>query len=101
MIVGQLGAFAFDSQLISILETREELIWVARGSENIVLRKPKIRYSFLSQKLLAEMYSPVIIKNGPSSVPALYADMTSVTGNRISVLEALKGKLTSSMKNSL
>jgi cell wall-associated protease len=101
VIVGQLGAFAFDSELISILETREELIWVARGSENIVLRKPKIRYSFLSQKLLAEMYSPVIIKNSSASVPALYADMTSVTGNRISVLEALKGKLTSSMKNSL
>jgi hypothetical protein len=64
-------------------------------------RRPKLRYSFLSQKLLTELYYPVIYKRNGIQTAGLYVDATSMTGNRINLIEEQDGELVSSIRNSV
>lgn len=102
LIIGQVAAFEKSSQRTSIVETREELVSVTiTGNREIIGRRPKLRYSFLSQRLLSEMYYPVIFRRNGVQGAALYVDATSMTGNRLSLIEEQNGGLVSSIENSV
>lgn len=103
LILGQVASFEKGSKRTSIIQTREELISIsADGSRPVKIgRRPKLRYSFLSQRLLTELYYPVIYKRGGQQLPALYVDATSMTGNRINLIEEQDGDLVSSIRNSI
>jgi len=103
LIAGHLVSFDQTDSILSILQTREELITITSQKSGIVKKssRPKLRYSFLSQKLLSELYSPVISLRDGIQSPALYVDGTSVTGNRIHLLEVREGSLVSNIKNSI
>ena len=103
LIVGQIASFENGSKRTTIIQTREELIGITTmGSPQQRLgRRPKLRYSFLSQRLLTELYYPVIYKRDGVQSAALYVDATSMTGNRINVIEEQNGNLVSSIKNSI
>lgn len=103
LIIGQVASFENGTKRTSVIQTREELISVTTdgNSPMKIGRRPKLRYSFLSQKLLTELYYPVIYKRGGSQSPALYVDATSMTGNRINLIEEQNGELVSSIRNSI
>lgn len=102
LIIGQIAAFENGSKRTNIIQTREELISVTtNGSQTSIGRRPKLRYSFLSQRLLTEMYYPVIYKRNGVQAAALYVDATSMTGNRINLIEEQNGNLISSVRNSV
>lgn len=101
LIAGHLASFETSAGQFSVLQTREELISVLRAGKVKVSKRAKLRYSFLSQKLLSEMYYPVVYSRNAVSSGALYVDSTAVTGNRIAVLEEQNGDLVSSIKNSI
>ena len=102
ILIGQIANFKEGNKSISILQSREELISLT--TENGKTQKStraKLRYSFFSSSVLSEMYFPVVYKREEALKPALYVDSTSVTGNRIYLLEEQKGELVASIKNSL
>ncbi len=102
LIAGHLASFENGKEKISILQTREELVSISEvNGRTEVSSRPKLRYSFMTQKLLSEMYSPVTYKRDGVSKPALYVDSTAVTGSRIYLFESQEGKLVSSIRNSL
>lgn len=102
LVAGHLMTFAKDTKKFSVIQTREELIGLTKvGSDVTISKRPKLRYSFLSQKLLAELYSPVTYKRSSDLRPALYVDSTSITLSRIYLFEEQNGKLVSSIRNSL
>ena len=103
LIAGHIVSFESHDKHFSVLQTREELIGVITQNGKEIKRSsiPKLRYSFLSQKLLSELYFPVMYKRDEQSRAALYVDATSVTGNRIYLFEEQDGDLVASMKNSL
>jgi cell wall-associated protease len=101
IIAGHLATFEMSGKKISVLQSREELISITRGQTEKISKRPKLRYSFLSQKLLSEMYLPVIFERRGTLAPALYVDSTAVTANRISLYEEQDGTLVSSIKNSV
>jgi cell wall-associated protease len=101
LIAGHLASFETSHNIFSIIQTKEELVSFNDEFPSKIGRRPKIRYSFLSLKLLTEMYSPVIYNRNGIPAPALYVDSTAVTGNRINLLEERSGKLVSSLKNAL
>jgi hypothetical protein len=103
LILGEVAAFENGTKRTTILQTREELISVTtNGSSAQKLgRRPKLRYSFLSQKLLTELYYPVIYNRDGVQKAALYVDATSMTGNRISLIEEQDGEIISSIRNSV
>ena len=99
LIAGHIASFEKDQNRFSVFQTREELVSISNEGERS--SRPKLRYSFLSQKLLSEMYFPVSYKRDGALNPALYVDATSVTGNRVYLFEEQEGKLISSIRNSL
>ena len=99
LIAGHIASFEKDQSRFSVFQTREELVSASNEGERS--SRPKLRYSFLSQKLLSEMYFPVSYKRDGALNPALYVDATSVTGNRVYLFEEQEGKLVSSIRNSL
>jgi cell wall-associated protease len=101
VIAGHIASFDLLENRLSIIQTREELVTTIYGKMNKTTYRPKLRYSFLSQKLLSEMYFPVTYGRDGVQRPALYVDGTSVNGNRVSLLEEQFGELVSSIKNSL
>jgi cell wall-associated protease len=102
LIAGHILSFENINDRFSIFQSREELISVtnSQGVEKRSKRK-KLRYSFFSQKLLSEMYFPVIYKRNGALKPALYVDGTAVTGNRVYLFEEQNGDLVSSIRNSI
>ncbi len=101
LIAGHIASFENNNDRFTVFQTREELISITSGSNTKRSSRPKLRYSFLSQKLLSEMYYPVSYKRQGKNSPALYVDATSVTGNRIYLFEEQSGELVSSIRNSL
>ncbi len=102
LIIGQVASFENKNKRTTVIETREELISVTSENGNVKTgRRPKLRYSFLSQKLLTELYYPVIYKRNGDQAAALYVDATSMTGNRINLIEEQDGNLVSSIRNSV
>jgi hypothetical protein len=102
LIIGQVASFENKNKRTTVIETREELISVTNENGNVKTgRRPKLRYSFLSQKLLTELYYPVIYNRNGEQAAALYVDATSMTGNRISLIEEQNGNLVSSIRNSV
>ncbi len=101
LIAGHIASFDTPTGSFSVFQTREELIGISQNDATKRSLRPKLRYSFLSQKLLSEMYFPVAYRRNDSLRPALYVDATSVTGNRIYLFEEQQGRLVSSMRNSL
>lgn len=101
LIAGHLATFSIGTKKISILQSREELISITRGQDEKISKRAKLRYSFLTTKLLSEMYHPVVYERGGILAPALYVDSTAVTGNRISLYEEQNGELVSSIRNSI
>jgi hypothetical protein len=103
LIIGQIASFENGSKRTTVIQTREELIGITTmGSpQQRIGRRPKLRYSFLSQKLLTELYYPVIYKRDGIQSAALYVDATSMTGNRINIIEEQNGNLVSSIRNSI
>lgn len=101
VVAGHIATFEKNKDRFSVFQTREELISVTSGAANKRSSRPKLRYSFLSQKLLSEMYFPVIYNRTGAQHPALYVDSTSVTGNRLYLFEEQNGELVSSIKNSV
>ena len=101
LIAGHISTYRNGSDQLSVFQTREELISITQGASLTRSSRPKLRYSFLSQKLLSEMYYPVSYKRENDHRPALYVDATSVTGNRIYLFEDQNGHLVSSIKNSI
>jgi cell wall-associated protease len=99
IVAGHISTFENGPERFSVVQTREELISLVNGVKKGT--RPKLRYSFLSQRLLSEMYYPVTYKRNGQHRPALYVDATSVTGNRIYLFEEQNGELVSSIKNSL
>jgi len=64
VIIGHLASFDKGQDKFSVLQTRDELVGLS--SKNGVLIKttrPKLRYSFLTDKVLSELYYPVIYRN--------------------------------------
>lgn len=102
LIIGQVAAFENKSRRTSVIQTREELISVTTENGKVKTgRRPKLRYSFLSQRLLTELYYPVIYNRDGEQAAALYVDATSMTGNRINLIEEQNGELVSSIRNSI
>jgi hypothetical protein len=103
LILGQVAAFENGSKRTTVVQTREELISVTTNGSAAqkIGRRPKLRYSFLSQRLLTELYYPVIYNRDGNQNAALYVDATSMTGNRISLIEEQNGELVSSIRNSI
>lgn len=101
LIAGHIASFENNNDRFTVFQTREELISITSGTNSKRSSRAKLRYSFLSQKLLSEMYYPVSYKRAGASSPALYVDATSVTGNRIYLFEEQNGELVSSIRNSL
>lgn len=103
LIIGQVAAFENGVKRTTIVQTREELIGVTTNgaAQQLIGRRPKLRYSFLSQRLLTELYYPVIFNRNGVQNAALYVDATSMTGNRINLIEEQNGKLVSSIRNSI
>ena len=101
LIAGHIASFEKGSNRFTVFQTREELISISSGGTQKRSSRPKLRYSFLTQKLLSEMYFPVSYKRDGQSSPALYVDATAVTGNRIYLFEEQQGELVSSVKNSI
>lgn len=101
LIAGHIASFETDHGHFSVFQTREELISISNNDASKRSSRSKLRYSFLSQKLLSEMYFPVAYKRNEILKPALYVDATSVTGNRVYLFEEQKGVLVSSIRNSL
>jgi cell wall-associated protease len=102
LIAGHIASFEQEGKHFSVLQTRDELIALNSSDRGIKKStRPKLRYSFLTSKLLSEMYYPVFYKRGEHSAPALYVDSTAVTGNRVYLFEEQDGALVSSVKNSL
>lgn len=102
LIAGHIASFETASDRLSVYQSREELITVTTGSSREKRSsRAKLRYSFLSQKLLSEMYYPVSYKRQGTRRAALYVDGTSVTGNRVYLYEDQNGELVGSIRNSL
>jgi hypothetical protein len=99
LIAGHIASFEKGQDRFSVFQTREELISVTNESKRS--SRAKLRYSFLSQKLLSEMYYPVTYRREGTLNPALYVDATAVTGNRIYLFEEQQGELVASIKNSV
>ncbi|MBA2403714.1 MAG: hypothetical protein H0V66_03000 [Bdellovibrionales bacterium] len=101
-MAGHIVSFENGNEKFSVLQTRDELIGLSTINGKITKSsRPKLRYSFLSDKVLSELYSPVIYKRNGVQAPALYVDSTAVTANRVYLFEEQNGKLVSSIKNSL
>jgi cell wall-associated protease len=102
LIAGHIASFESSGQRVSVYQSREELIAITtgKGTEKRSSRA-KLRYSFLSQKLLSEMYYPVSYLRDGKRRAAFYVDATSVTGNRVYLYEDQMGDLVSSIRNSL
>jgi cell wall-associated protease len=101
LIAGHVASFENGSKRFSIFQSREKLISVTTGSETKTSSRAKLRYSFFTQKLLSEMYYPVVYKRNGKLNPALYVDATAVTGNRVYLFEEQNGELIASIKNSV
>jgi len=102
IISGHIVSFEKGSERFSVLQTRDELIGLSTINGKVTkTSRPKLRYSFLSDKVLSELYNPVIFKRSGIQSPALYVDSTAVTANRVYLFEEQNGKLVASMKNSL
>jgi cell wall-associated protease len=101
LIAGHIASFEQGPKRFTIFQSREELISVTTGQVEKRSTRPKLRYSFFSQKLLSEMYFPVIYKRAGSINPALYVDSTTVTGNRVYLFEEQNGELIASIRNSV
>lgn len=103
LIAGHIVSFENNDKFFSVMQTREKLVGVIsqNGKELKRTERAKLRYSFLSQKLLSEMYFPVMYNREGESRPALYVDATAVTANRLYLFEEQNGELVSSVRNSL
>src|SRR5690606_6352123 len=92
-------SFESDEGSFSVLQTKEELVSIS--NDKAISSRAKLRYSFLSQRLLTEMYFPVSYKREGRSAPGLYVDSTAITGDRVNLLEEQNGKLVSSIRNAV
>lgn len=102
LIAGHIVSFENGNKRLSVLQTRDELVSLSTVNGVVTqTKRPKLRYSFFSSKVLSEMYRPVIFKREGVQAPALFVDSTAVTANRIYLFEEQGGKLVSSIKNSL
>jgi hypothetical protein len=102
IMAGHIVSFEKGEQKFSVLQTRDELIGLSTINGKVTKSsRPKLRYSFLSDKVLSELYNPVIFKRDGVQSPALYVDSTAVTANRVYLFEEQQGKLVASIKNSL
>lgn len=101
LIAGHIVSYDMGGKRFSVFQSREELISITSGTPQKRTTRPKLRYSFFSQKLLSEMYYPVAYKRNGELRPALYVDATAVTGNRIYLFEEQNGELVSSIRNSV
>ena len=102
IVAGHIVSFEKGNDRFSVLQTRDELVGLSTINGKVTKSfRPKLRYSFLSDKVLSEFYSPVIYNRGGVQSPALYVDSTAVTANRVYLFEEQGGKLVSSIKNSL
>src|SRR5690606_28502546 len=52
LVAGHIASFEKEDGRFTVLQTREELISISKGSNEKVSKRAKLRYSFLSQKLL-------------------------------------------------
>jgi cell wall-associated protease len=102
MVAGHLVTFETDSSKFSVIQSREELVSIKHNDKGAkISSRAKLRYSFLSSRLLSEMYIPVSYKRDNRHRPALYVDSTSVTLNRVYLFEEQNGELVLSIRNSL
>jgi cell wall-associated protease len=101
LIAGHIVSYDLGQKRFSVYQSREELISITTGAPEKRSTRPKLRYSFFSQKLLSEMYYPVAYKRNGELRPALYVDATAVTGNRVYLFEEQNGELISSIRNSV
>ncbi len=101
VVAGHVASFDLDRSRFSVIQSREELIAVTAGATQKRSTRPKLRYSFLSQRLLSELYFPVTYTRGGQQRPALFVDATPVTGNRVYLFEEQNGDLVSSIRNSV
>lgn len=99
LIAGHIASFESSNGSFSVLQTKEELVSVSNNKS--ISARAKLRYSFLSQKLLTEMYFPVSYLRDGKSSPALYVDSTAITGDRVNLLEEQNGELVSSIRNAV
>jgi hypothetical protein len=100
ILAGHLMTFENKGKRTSIIQSREKLVTVDHET-NKKTERAKLRYSFLSQKLLSELYFPIIYKRNGEQAPGLYVDSTSITGNRVYLFEEQNGKLVMSIRNSI
>ncbi len=100
ILAGHLMTFENKGQRTSVLQTREKLVTINHET-NKKTERAKLRYSFLTQKLLSELYYPIIYKRDGAQSPGLYVDSTSITGNRVYLFEEQNGKLVMSIRNSI
>ena len=102
IMAGHIASFEKGAERFSVLQTRDQLIGLSSIDGKITKSfRPKLRYSFLSDKVLSEMYNPVIYNRGGFQSAALYVDSTAVTANRVYLFEEQNGNLVSSIQNSL
>lgn len=102
IMAGHIVSFENGTEKFSVLQTRDELIGLSTINAKVTKSsRPKLRYSFLSDKVLSEFYNPVIYNRAGVQSPALYVDSTAVTANRVYLFEEQAGKLVASIKNSI
>ena len=104
IMLGHIASFEVNDQQIHMVQSRDEVITLSgkkKGKEFKVNSREKLRFSFLSQKALSEMYYPVVVKRSENLIPALYVDSSSITANRLSLMEFDEGKLVATFKNSI
>lgn len=102
IMAGHIVSFEKGNDKFTVLQTRDELIGLSTINGKVTkTSRPKLRYSFLSDKVLSEFYNPVIYNRNGVQSPALYVDSTAVTANRVYLFEEQNGRLVSSIKNSL
>lgn len=104
IMLGHIASFEVDDEQIHMIQSRDEVITVSgkkKQKQFTTSAREKLRFSFLSQRALSEMYYPVVVKRDQKLKPALYVDSSAITANRIQLMEFDQGKLVATFKNSI
>lgn len=104
ILLGHVASFENGDEQIHMIQSRDELITVSGAKKGKVFKttgREKLRFSFLSQKALSELYYPVLVKRDEKFHPALYVDSSAITANRLQLMEFENGKLTGTFKNTI
>ncbi len=98
-ILGYLSTFKKDDSYTSFYQTRSNILVVKREKgKTHTFKRRLLRFSFLPGNILNELYFPIATQTNGSINPALYIDGTSISVNRIHLLQANENDVVSPIK---